>query len=93
VAPTVIVTTDPHTLTMENEIFGPVLTVYVYDDDDVDGVMDTIDATSPYALTGSIFANDRAFIEKAGARLRHCRYVVRVSALVTFICALFRVIP
>ncbi|KZT70353.1 delta-1-pyrroline-5-carboxylate dehydrogenase 1 [Daedalea quercina L-15889] len=71
VQPTVILTTDPHSVTMEEEIFGPVLTVYVYEDDDFDKTLDLIDTTSPYALTGSIFAQDRKALLKATNRLRN----------------------
>lgn len=59
VRPTVILTTDPHFLTMREEIFGPVLTVYVYDDADIEGALDSCNDASPYALTGAIFAQDR----------------------------------
>jgi 1-pyrroline-5-carboxylate dehydrogenase len=59
---------------MQTELFGPILAVYVYDDDrdgDEDAVLDLIDGTSPYALTGAVFARDRAVIARAVARLRH----------------------
>jgi 1-pyrroline-5-carboxylate dehydrogenase len=59
VQPTIILTTDPHFKTMEEEIFGPVLTVYVYEDNDFEATLRICDATSPYALTGSIFSRDR----------------------------------
>jgi len=59
VQPTIILTTDPHFKTMEEEIFGPVLTVYVYEDKDFEATLRICDATSPYALTGSIFSRDR----------------------------------
>ncbi|HWQ09545.1 MAG TPA: L-glutamate gamma-semialdehyde dehydrogenase [Holophaga sp.] len=62
IEPTVILTTDPHFLTMEEEIFAPVLTIYVYPDDQLDETIRTLDATSPYALTGAIFARDRYVI-------------------------------
>ncbi len=67
--PTVIETTDPRFETMREEIFGPVLTVYPYDDDKVDETLDLVDGTSNYALTGSIFAADRSIIAKAERRL------------------------
>ncbi len=60
IQPTVVETTDPHFKLMEEEIFGPVLTVYVYDDKDLAGALKLCDTTSPYALTGAIFAQDRA---------------------------------
>ncbi len=62
IEPTVIVTTDPHFLTMEEEIFAPVVTIYVYDDGKLEETLQTLDQTSPYALTGSIFARDRQVI-------------------------------
>ncbi|KAH9927273.1 delta-1-pyrroline-5-carboxylate dehydrogenase [Fomitopsis serialis] len=71
VQPTVILTTDPHFVTLKEEIFGPVLTVYVYDDADYEKTLDLIDTTSPYALTGSIFAQDRKALLKATNRLRN----------------------
>lgn len=71
IAPTVLRVDDPHYRTMEEEIFGPVLTVYVYEDADFEATLDTLDQTSPYALTGALFATDRLVIEKAAHRLRH----------------------
>ncbi len=65
VEPTIILTNDPHLKTMEEEIFGPVLTIYVYDDDKFDETLALVDNTSGYALTGAIFARDRYAIEKA----------------------------
>jgi len=56
---------------MQEEIFGPVLTVFVYPDDKLEETLDWCDQTSPYALTGAVFAQDRAVIELASARLRH----------------------
>lgn len=70
VEPTVIETRDPKYRTMCEEIFGPVLTVYVYDADRFEETLDLLDGTSPYALTGSIFAQDRAAIELATEKLR-----------------------
>jgi 1-pyrroline-5-carboxylate dehydrogenase len=69
--PTVILTTDPHFRTMEEEIFGPVLTIYVYGDIDFEPTLDLCDTTSPYALTGAIFARDREAIATARRRLVH----------------------
>ncbi len=69
--PTVIVTTNPKFKTMEEEIFGPVLTVYVYDDDKYEETLHLCDETSPYALTGSIFAQDRLAIVTADKILKH----------------------
>lgn len=67
--PTLILTTDPHFKTMEEEIFGPVLTVYIYSDEDFEATLDLCDQTSPYALTGAIFARNRAAIASARRRL------------------------
>ena len=69
--PTVILTTDPHFKTMQEEIFGPVLTIYVYADDDFEATLDLCDRTSPYALTGAILARDRAAVAMARRRLVH----------------------
>ena len=71
VKPTVVVTRDPHFKLMEEEIFAPVLTVHVYDDARLDETLAACDATSPYALTGAIFARDRRDIAKMAKALRH----------------------
>ena len=65
IEPTVIVTTNPRSTTMEEEIFGPVLTIYVYEDDHWEDTLELVNATSPYALTGAVFATDRNVIEQA----------------------------
>lgn len=65
VQPTIIVTADPHFKTMEEEIFGPVLTIYVYEDDDYLETLSLVDNTSKYGLTGAIFAKDRYAITQA----------------------------
>ena len=70
IEPTVILTTDPKFRTMEEEIFGPVLTIYVYPDAEFDKALHLCDETSPYALTGSIFAQDRRAIIHAADVLR-----------------------
>ncbi len=70
VEPTVILTKDPQSITMEEEIFGPVLTVYVYPDQEVESTLDLVNSTSPYALTGAIFAKDRHTIQHLTERLR-----------------------
>ncbi len=70
VQPTVIVTTDPHFKTMEVEIFGPVLTIYVYEDDKFEETLDICDNTSPFALTGCIWARDRYALKQMQDRLR-----------------------
>lgn len=62
IEPTVLLVDDPHYRTMEEEIFGPVLTIYVYEDAQFEDVLKLVDATSPYALTGAIFAQDRAIV-------------------------------
>ncbi|KIO31073.1 hypothetical protein M407DRAFT_68444 [Tulasnella calospora MUT 4182] len=71
VQPTVILTKDPKSTTMVEEIFGPVLTVYVYDDDKYEETCKLIDTTTAYALTGSIFSADRAALIKASNLLRN----------------------
>jgi len=71
IEPTVIVVKDPKYTTMCEELFGPVLTIYVYEDKDFDKVLDIIDTTSIYALTGAVIAQDRYAIEKATQRLRN----------------------
>lgn len=70
IEPTTIVTSDPHFKTMEEEIFGPVLTIYVYDES-FSEVLRLCDGTSPYALTGAIFAQDRYAILEAMEGLKH----------------------
>lgn len=69
IEPTVILTRDPSAATMVEEIFGPVLTVYVYPEDDFESTLTLVDRTSPYALTGSILASDRLAIELATRKL------------------------
>jgi 1-pyrroline-5-carboxylate dehydrogenase len=70
VEPTVVRTTDPAFDLMQRELFGPLLCVYVYPDDRYDEILALADTTSPYALTGSVFARERAAIEKAHRALR-----------------------
>lgn len=64
VEPTIIETSDPHFKSMEEEIFGPVITVYPYDDDKMEETVTLCDETSPYGLTGSVFAQDRLAAER-----------------------------
>jgi 1-pyrroline-5-carboxylate dehydrogenase len=64
VEPTIILTTNPKFVSMEEEIFAPVLTIYVYDDAKLDETLKILDETSPYALTGAIFARDRYVINQ-----------------------------
>lgn len=71
IQPTVILTTNPHFKTMEEEIFGPVLTVYVYEDKDFEETLHLCDQTSPYGLTGSVFSKDRAALNTACRVLRY----------------------
>ncbi|MPZ73830.1 MAG: L-glutamate gamma-semialdehyde dehydrogenase [Nitriliruptorales bacterium] len=70
VEPTVLVTDDPMSDTMTRELFGPVLTVHVYDDARWSETLDLVDRTGPYALTGAIFADDRLAVGQAYAALR-----------------------
>jgi len=65
IEPTIIVTTNPQFKSMVEEIFGPVLTIYVYEEDNYEETLKLVDSTSEYALTGSIIANDRYAIQKA----------------------------
>ena len=71
IPPTVVVTTDPRFKLMREEIFGPVLTVFVYDDLELESTLELVDTTSPYALTGAIFAEDRKVIAHLTTALRH----------------------
>ena len=71
IQPTVIETTDAKYRTMCEEIFGPVLTVFVFDDKDYEKTLTIVDETSPYALTGAVFSNDRYATIKAIDALRH----------------------
>lgn len=70
VEPTLFRVDDPHHRLMEEEIFGPICTAFVYDDADFEATMELVDTTSPYALTGAIFATDRRVIDRATERLR-----------------------
>jgi len=70
IEPTTILTTNPHFKTMEEEIFGPVVTLYVYEDSFAEALK-LVDGTSPYALTGAVFANDRQAVLQAMKALRH----------------------
>ena len=69
VRPTVVETTDPSFRLMEEELFGPILTVYPYPDREWEKTLDILDATSPYALTGAVFARDRDAVAQAEVRL------------------------
>ena len=72
IAPTVILTTNPHYATMETELFGPVVTVYVYEDEDWTNTLQLVDSTSEYALTGAVMAKDRYAIAEATTALQNC---------------------
>jgi len=71
IEPTVLQVADPYYATMCEEIFGPVLTIYVYPDEQWEEILDIANRTSPYALTGAVFANDRAALATANEKLRH----------------------
>ena len=70
VQPTFVRVDDPKHRLMEEEIFGPIVTAFVYDDDRWDDVLRLVDNTSPYGLTGALWARDRRVIEDAAAKLR-----------------------
>lgn len=72
IEPTVIVTTNPKYATMETELFGPVMTIYVYEDKKWEETLKLIDETSEYALTGAIFSQDRYAIQEATLALQNC---------------------
>ena len=69
--PYVILTNDPKYVTMREEIFGPVITIYLFDDDKFEETLSLVDQTSEYALTGAILAKDRNVIEKVTKILKH----------------------
>jgi 1-pyrroline-5-carboxylate dehydrogenase len=71
IEPTIIVTTNPHYSTMETELFGPILTIYVYENTEWEETLKLVDTTSPYALTGAIFSQDRYAIEQATVALQN----------------------
>lgn len=71
IEPTVVLTENPKHKLMEEEIFGPVLTIYVYDDNKLDETLELCDTTSPYALTGAIFGTDRKVLRKMMDALKH----------------------
>lgn len=72
ISPTVILTTNPHYKTMETELFGPVLTVYAYEDAAWEDTLKLVDATSEYALTGAVISGDRYAITQATEALQNC---------------------
>jgi 1-pyrroline-5-carboxylate dehydrogenase len=69
--PAIIEVSDPKYVTMCEEIFGPVLTIHIYNAEEFEKTLDLVDSTSPYALTGSVIAQDRSAIELATSRLRN----------------------
>jgi 1-pyrroline-5-carboxylate dehydrogenase len=71
IEPTVIVTSNPHFRTMVEEIFGPVLTIYVFPAGEFDATLELVDSTSEYALTGAVFAQDRYALSAAKDALEH----------------------
>jgi 1-pyrroline-5-carboxylate dehydrogenase len=71
VQPTVIETSDPNFRTMKEELFGPVVTAFVYDDDRYDETLDLVDSGTTYGLTGAVFARDLHAVEEAQDRLRY----------------------
>jgi 1-pyrroline-5-carboxylate dehydrogenase len=71
IEPTVILSEDPNYTTMCEEIFGPVLSIYIYEDNSFDDILKIVDATSPYALTGALFAKDRSVIDHGMVALRN----------------------
>ena len=71
ISPTVVKTTDPKFKTMREEIFGPVVTIYIYDDRDFETVLDIVDSTSEYALTGAVYSQDRYALSTAMKRLEN----------------------
>jgi 1-pyrroline-5-carboxylate dehydrogenase len=71
VSPTIVETSDPGFDLMRRELFGPVVTAYVYDEKRIDDTLALVDSTSPYALTGAVFATDRRAIEHAATALRN----------------------
>ena len=71
IEPTVILAKKPDYITMQEELFGPVLTIYVYDDDKFEETLEVLDRTSIYALTGAIFSADRYIIELVTKKLEN----------------------
>ena len=71
IEPTVLLTTNPNYDTMQRELFGPIVTVYVYEDADWENTLELVDKTSEYALTGAVFAQDRYALETASKALEN----------------------
>ena len=72
IEPTVILTTNPNYETMHTELFGPVITIYLYEDNQYEETLSLIDKTSDYALTGAVFSTDRYAIDTATKVLKDC---------------------
>ncbi len=72
IQPTIILANDPDYITMKEELFGPVLTIHVYQDEKYEEILHKVDQTSDYALTGAIFARERDVIQKSSRILRNC---------------------
>jgi 1-pyrroline-5-carboxylate dehydrogenase len=72
IEPTIILAKTPRYTTMETELFGPVMTIYVYPENDFEATLDIVDSTSEYALTGAIFSKDRYAIALASEKLKNC---------------------
>ncbi len=71
IEPTVLITTDPKYITMETELFGPVVTIYIYEDEEWSNTLKLVDNTSEYALTGAVISTDRYAIEEATIALQN----------------------
>lgn len=71
IEPTILQVKDPRYVTMCEELFGPVLTVYIYEDNEFEDILEIVNTTSPYGLTGAVFAKDRYAIELATQKLLH----------------------
>ncbi|MCF8272239.1 MAG: L-glutamate gamma-semialdehyde dehydrogenase [Flavobacteriaceae bacterium] len=71
IEPTIIVTTNPHYTTMCTELFGPIITIFIYEDNEWEAILDVLDNTSEYALTGAIFSGDRYAIQTATKKLEN----------------------
>eukprot|EP00045_Choanoeca_perplexa_P015434 m.193760 g.193760 ORF g.193760 m.193760 type:complete len:565 (-) comp16988_c0_seq1:1774-3468(-) len=80
IEPTFVRSNDPHSKLMEEEIFGPVVTAYVYKDEDWEKTLTLVDETSPYGLTGSIYAHDRYVITQALEKLRNSAGNIYINA-------------
>ena len=72
IEPTIILAKTPRYTTMETELFGPVMTIYVYEENDFEATLDIVDSSSEYALTGAIFSQDRYAIALASEKLKNC---------------------